>query len=114
MKLDSMMPMKKWEKLFTDIILSRGADYCRKKVVENLQQDESKIEADVVGSETYHVRIALTDGCISDLTCNCPYAADGLKNCKHMAAVLFSALAPEKAEKFKPDRKSTRLNSSHR
>lgn len=108
MKPSTLTPTSKWEKLFTDIILSRGADYCRKKVVENLQQDESKLEADVVGSETYHVHIALTDGRISDLTCNCPYAADGSKNCKHMAAVLFAALDPEKAAEFKTTKKSVK------
>lgn len=97
-----MHPIEQWENLFAEVILSRGADYCNKKVVEDLRQDETKIEADVAGSEVYHVHIALSDGCISDLTCNCPYAADGTKNCKHMAAVLFSAFAPEKAAKLKP------------
>ena len=105
MKLETITPINKWEKLFTDIILSRGADYCRKKVVENLRQDDAQIDADVVGSETYHVHIDLEDGGISALACDCPYAADGLKNCKHMAAVLFAALAPDKASKFKTAKK---------
>ena len=73
MKPETMHPIEQWESLFTEVILSRGADYCRKQVVEDLRQDETKIEADVAGAEVYHVQIALSDGCISDLTCNCPY-----------------------------------------
>ena len=73
MKPETMHPIEQWESLFTEVILSRGADYCRKQVVEDLRQDGTKIEADVAGSEVYHVQIALSDGCISDLTCNCPY-----------------------------------------
>lgn len=101
-------PIRQWDTLFTDTILSRGADYCKKKFVNDLQQDESGIDADVVGSETYHVHIALQADGISGMTCNCPYASDGSRNCKHMAAVLFAVLAPEKAAEFKPARKSVK------
>jgi len=97
--------MSKWEHIFTDIILSRGADYCKKGVVKGLQQNENSITADVVGSETYHVEVALENGEIAELTCDCPYAAEGFRACKHMAAVLFAAINPEKAANFKPAKK---------
>lgn len=101
MKADAMTPIKKWEALFTEVILSRGADYCRKKAVKNIQLDDTGIEADVIGTETYHVCIRFEKENIKNVSCNCPYAADKTKNCKHMAAVLFTALAPEKAAKYK-------------
>ena len=58
MKPETMHPIEQWESLFTEVILSRGADYCRKQVVEDLRQDGTKIEADVAGSEVYHVHNA--------------------------------------------------------
>ena len=76
-KPETMHPIEQWKTLVAEIILSRGADHCRNKVVGDLRQDETKIEADVAGPEVNLVHIALSDGCISDLTRNCPYAADG-------------------------------------
>lgn len=52
MKPNAIHPLEKWESLFTDLILSRGADYCRKGVVQNLTQSDSAIHADVAGTET--------------------------------------------------------------
>lgn len=89
-KPETMHPVEQWETLFAEIILSRGADHCRKKVVEDLRQDETKNEADVAKPEVNLIHIALSAGCISDLTCNCPYAADG-KNCKHIVCNPFIA-----------------------
>ncbi len=104
---DAAMPMDQWRKLFTDIILSRGAGYSRRGAVRILQQDAMHLEADVAGTETYHVQIELKDGTIDHMHCSCPYAADGERNCKHMAAVLFTAYAPEQAQAFHPQEKQT-------
>lgn len=76
--------------LFADVIWERGVDYTRKRAVRNLIQDKTKIEADVMGSKSYHVCIVLRANAVSQMTCTCPYAGDGL-NCKHMAAVLCTA-----------------------
>ena len=105
MKLDISIPTTEWEHIFTDIILARGAEYCKKGVVKELKQNDTSINADVVGTETYHVRIELQNQRIPELTCDCPYAADGSRACKHMAAVLFAALAPDKAANFKSNKK---------
>jgi len=105
MKLDISIPTTEWEHIFTDIILARGAEYCKKGVVKELKQNDTSINADVVGTETYHVHIELQNQRIPELTCDCPYAADGSRACKHMAAVLFAALAPDKAANFKSNKK---------
>ena len=42
MKPETMHPIEQWESLFTEVILSRGADYCRKQVVEDLRQDGTR------------------------------------------------------------------------
>lgn len=57
--------------------------------MENLDISTDIIRADVIGSEEYEVEISLDDdGEIEEMYCSCPYA-DGGRNCKHMAAVLY-------------------------
>ncbi|MDO4838545.1 MAG: leucine-rich repeat protein [Clostridia bacterium] len=102
MSNDAAIPMECWQGMFTGLILSRGADYSCKGAVTNLKQDAAHLEADVAGSKTYHVRIELKDNAIEHMHCSCPYAADGERNCKHMAALLFTAFSPNKAKEFKP------------
>ncbi len=61
--------------------------YCEDGKVIDFEVLENRIEAEVAGSEYYHVSIDLDGEDIIDMTCDCPYAAKGY-NCKHMAAVL--------------------------
>ena len=84
------MKISDWEKHFEPHILNRGWDYYDDELVEIEHMDERFILASVEGTETYTVEIALDNGHVSEMTCDCPYAADG-NNCKHMAAVLFAA-----------------------
>ena len=61
--------------------------YCEDGKVIDFEVLENRIEAEVAGSDYYHVSIDLDGEDIIDMTCDCPYSAKGY-NCKHMAAVL--------------------------
>ena len=92
------MILKPWKKLFSPQILSRGWEYYDAELVTIDSMDEEYIEATVEGTEPYEVTIVLENGSVRDMSCSCPYAADG-KNCKHMAAVLYT-VAEEKDEDY--------------
>lgn len=77
-----------WKRLFEPHILERGYDYYCENAVENLNVSADIIRADVIGTEDYEVEISLDNREVIDMYCSCPYA-DGGRNCKHMAAVLF-------------------------
>ncbi len=77
-----------WEHLFQQHILERGFDYYLDDRVSHLIISNKSIEAVVNGSEDYAVKILLSDEEITQMSCSCPYAADGTP-CKHMAAVLY-------------------------
>ena len=79
----------KWKELFAARILSRGYDYYLEGNVWNLHSKDGEISATVAGTEDYCVTITLSDGKITDMVCDCPYAADG-NYCKHEAAVLYA------------------------
>jgi len=49
---------------------------------------EKNIEAEVSGTEDYHVEIEFEGENVIYMNCDCPHAESG-NNCKHMAAVLF-------------------------
>ena len=75
--------------LFSKRILERGYDYYLNGAVVNIYKTSDEIEADVLGSELYHVEILLNNERIYSMECDCPYAEDG-ENCKHMAALLYA------------------------
>lgn len=77
-----------WYNLFKSHILDRGAVYHQDGYVSVFNMTEQGIEAEVEGTENYHVNIELDGETVINMSCDCPYAEDG-KNCKHMAAVLF-------------------------
>ncbi|WP_186811136.1 SWIM zinc finger family protein [Levilactobacillus acidifarinae] len=79
-----------WETLFQSQILDRGYAYYLDGAVQNLQQTATQLTAQVQGTQRYQVTITLQDEEVQTMTCDCPYA-DGQRNCKHMAAVLFAA-----------------------
>ena len=77
-----------WKNEFSDIILERGYDYYMEDRVNIIKFTRSNVSAFVRGYDNYDVEIKLSNGEISSMYCNCPYAQEG-HNCKHMAAVLY-------------------------
>lgn len=77
-----------WEKLFSTTILNRGRNYYRDKKVVGYKESGQTIEAAVLGSRIYDVKITDPGEFNVRMKCSCPHARDGY-NCKHMAAVLF-------------------------
>lgn len=77
-----------WYNLFREHILERGAEYHQDGYVTKFDVTEQSIDAEVEGTETYHVNIVLDGERVVYMTCDCPHAESG-NNCKHMAAVLF-------------------------
>ncbi|MBQ8816637.1 MAG: SWIM zinc finger family protein [Lachnospiraceae bacterium] len=77
-----------WYNLFRPHILNRGAEYHQDGYVSVFNRTETRIEAEVKGTEDYHVEIELAGENVIHMTCDCPHAESG-NNCKHMAAVLF-------------------------
>ena len=78
----------------------RGYDYYKNKAVINLKQiSDTNYEATVKGSGNieYTVRLDLKHN--RQCKCNCPYAIDSIKICKHMIATYFTIL-PQEADKF--------------
>jgi SNF2 family DNA or RNA helicase len=88
--------MRTWRSLFTQTMLTRGKEYYRAGKAKKLswESDPEKrggdiYEATVRGSRNYHVVIKASAGVIREMSCTCPYAADGSR-CKHEAAVLLA------------------------
>lgn len=77
-----------WQDLFPVRILERGYEYFMAGAVDDFEVREAIVNAVVEGSEHYVVTIEYTEDQITELHCDCPYAAEG-NNCKHMVAVLF-------------------------
>ena len=80
--------MDVWKRKFKNHILERGKYYYDEGLVGDVYMSEHGYEADVEGSQTYHVKIGVSTDKIQDMYCTCPHAEGG-NNCKHMAAVLF-------------------------
>ena len=80
--------MKPWKDLFRTHILERGLNYYEEDCVTSLEKTSTGYTAVVEGTENYDVEIEIRDDRVYDMTCTCPYAADG-NYCKHMAAVLY-------------------------
>lgn len=77
-----------WKSLFASHILERGYDYYMDGAVVDMEISENSIDAQVSGYDLYDVEIVFDNDEIEEMYCSCPYAEGG-KNCKHMAAVLF-------------------------
>ena len=104
--------IENWKELFETHILTRGYYYALEDRVWDIEHEEDVVSAVVAGTEDYHVSIRIKDNTITDMSCDCPYAADG-SHCKHEAALLY-ALAEEDYEsddqydlKDNPDHAST-------
>lgn len=90
--------MESWKDLFRTHILERGLNYYEKGCVTSLEQTSTGYTAVVEGTDDYDVEIEIRADQVYDMTCTCPYAAEG-NYCKHMAAVLY------KIEEGDPDTK---------
>lgn len=86
--------MKLWKDLFRTHILERGLNYYEEDCVPLLEQTSTGYTAVVEGTDNYDVEIEIRDDQVYDMTCTCPYAAEG-NYCKHMAAVLYKIEAGE-------------------
>ena len=77
-----------WRVLFSSRILSRGKTYYNQHKVVNYKEEGNTIDAVVLGSTIYDVRITDPGKHDVNMRCTCPHARDGFY-CKHMAAVMF-------------------------
>lgn len=77
-----------WYNLFRTHILERGREYYQNGYISSFDMYENNIEAEVSGTEDYHVEIEFEGDNLIYMNCDCPHAESG-NNCKHMAAVLF-------------------------
>lgn len=78
----------KFEDKFEDKILSRGYDYYKNNLVQDVHMVDDLIVAKVIGSKTYKAFIQVEDDDLIEVGCSCPYASDRLY-CKHIAALLY-------------------------
>jgi hypothetical protein len=70
--------------------LDRGFDYWINGAVDLVANSGNEWHAVVEGTQDYVVSVTRDTNCdVTEMTCTCPYAADG-NNCKHMAAVLYA------------------------
>lgn len=81
--------MVDWRKQFKPWILTRGQEYFECGQVAILREDGAIAEAEVSGSNIYHVVVQRRGERVTSLSCDCPYASRG-ENCKHMVAVLIA------------------------
>ncbi len=73
---------------FEEKILSRGYEYYKQGLVENVHEEGDVIVAKVSGTSVYQVFVYLEDHDLMEAGCSCPYASEGLY-CKHIAALLY-------------------------
>ena len=98
-----------WKKHFESQILERGYDYYNFDAVDILKVTNRSIDANVMGSNPYLLRINIKNDNIESMYCDCPYEG----NCKHLAAVLYYAEEhPEIFSKNDEDIKSIVDNTS--
>lgn len=81
------MKLYDWKDHFSRRVLERGENYFFDDAVRSMKWDGKTITATVSGTETYKVKIDVSDGVVGEMRCDCPYEY----YCKHMAAVLFAA-----------------------
>lgn len=67
-------------------IFERAYDYYLQRRVRNPRRIGAKLEAEVQGTELYHVCVAVEEGTVWS-SCTCPFA--GSSACKHVGAVLL-------------------------
>lgn len=67
--------MANWRDLFRPWILERGQDYFEHGKVLAVEVDGDIVQAEVSGSQPYHVEIRRSGKRVDWMSCDCPYCA---------------------------------------
>lgn len=82
------IPLSHFEEYIDEPILKRGLSYFKKGFVhEPAEIRPGDFEAVVEESEEYTVKLSISNGVITEHSCDCPYDMGPV--CKHVAAVIF-------------------------
>lgn len=82
------IPLSHFEEYIDEPILKRGLSYFKKGFVhEPAEVRPGDFEAVVEGSEEYTVKLSISNGVITEHSCECSYEMGPV--CKHVAAVIF-------------------------
>ena len=82
------IPLSHFEEYIDEPILKRGLSYFKKGFVHEPEEVRpGDYEAVVEGSEEYTVKLSISNGVITEHSCDCPYDMGSV--CKHVAAVVF-------------------------
>ncbi|WP_373512152.1 SWIM zinc finger domain-containing protein [Persicitalea sp.] len=101
-----MFTLDNFSEKITEKIVERGSDYFLNGAVTYLEEDEDgQWEAEVDGSETYHLDITLKGRTVESYYCDCPYDDD---DCKHIVAVLYEMRQRIKERKSQPAAKNSK------
>lgn len=80
-------------------VIQRGYEYYKdKKVINFRKESDTVFYGSVKGATTYDVKIDINHT-VKNTYCNCPFAKDNRKICKHMVALYFTAF-PNEAEQY--------------
>lgn len=80
-------------------VIQRGYEYYKdKKVINFRKESDTVFYGSVKGITTYDVKIDINHT-VKNTYCNCPFAKDNRKICKHMVALYFTAF-PNEAEQY--------------
>ena len=80
-------------------VIWRGYEYYKDiKVINFRKESDSVFYGSVKGTTTYDVKIDINHT-VKNTYCNCPFAKDNRKICKHMVALYFTAF-PNEAERY--------------
>ncbi len=69
------------------VIMGRARTYWQEKRARLIRQSGDTYEYEVIGTETYHVRLDIRDKDVLNYQCDCPYSWGG--PCKHVGAALL-------------------------
>ena len=82
------IPLSHFEEYIDEPILKRGLSYFKNGFVHEPEEIRpGDYEAVVEGSEDYTVKLSISNGVITEHSCDCPYDMGPV--CKHVAAVVF-------------------------
>ena len=99
--MSKIKDIKDWKELFETHILTRGYNYAQEDRVWDIGHENDVVSAVVAGTEDYLVSIRIKDKRITEMSCDCPYAADG-SHCKHEAALLYALAEEDSGSDAKP------------
>ncbi|WP_417146881.1 SWIM zinc finger family protein [Porphyromonas sp.] len=82
------IPLSHFEEYIDEPILKRGLSYFKNGFVHEPEEIRpGDYEAVVEGSEDYTVKLSISNGVITEYSCDCPYDMGAV--CKHVVAVIF-------------------------